>query len=216
MNTSEGGCQRYRVAEWLQLFDWQHQRLPYLLLHGRTATGTGKSCRGGGEGREGGRLWQPCSSKRTWNKRKIQSSGAVWKSRWPSWAPRPNEPYGFCGRKATLNHAHALVSLSLIMMSTRHPRTLSSTTSTTTSSTINTKIQSSEAVWNSRWLSWAPNNPTSKTEIQTDTESERKSERAHIYTGRHGQTDSALNGEEMSPLVELFHCTASIITPVVI
>ena len=22
-----------------------------------------------------------------------------------SWAPRPNEPYGFCGRKATLNHA---------------------------------------------------------------------------------------------------------------
>ena len=34
-----------------------------------------------------------------------QSSGAVWKSKWPSWAPRPNEPYGFCGRKATLNHA---------------------------------------------------------------------------------------------------------------
>ena len=29
-----------------------------------------------------------------------QSSGAVWKSRWPSWAPRPNEPYGFWGRKA--------------------------------------------------------------------------------------------------------------------
>ena len=30
----------------------------------------------------------------------------VWKSRWPSWAFRPNEPYGFCGRKAaTLNHA---------------------------------------------------------------------------------------------------------------
>ena len=32
-----------------------------------------------------------------------QSSAAVWKSRWPSWAPRPNEPHGFCGRKATLN-----------------------------------------------------------------------------------------------------------------
>ena len=32
-----------------------------------------------------------------------QSSGAVVKSRWPSWALRPNEPYGFCGRKATLN-----------------------------------------------------------------------------------------------------------------
>ena len=27
-----------------------------------------------------------------------QSSGAVWKSRWRSWAPRP---YGLCGRKAT-------------------------------------------------------------------------------------------------------------------
>ena len=40
----------------------------------------------------------------------LQSSGGVWKSRWPSWAPRPNEPYVFCGRKATLNHAHALVT----------------------------------------------------------------------------------------------------------
>ena len=34
-----------------------------------------------------------------------QSSGAVWKLMWPSWAFRPNEPYGFCGRKATLNRA---------------------------------------------------------------------------------------------------------------
>ena len=34
-----------------------------------------------------------------------QSSGAVRKSRWLSWAFRPNEPYGFCGRKAALNHA---------------------------------------------------------------------------------------------------------------
>ena len=40
----------------------------------------------------------------------IHSSGAVWESRWPSWAVRPNEPYGFRGRKAILNHAHALVS----------------------------------------------------------------------------------------------------------
>ena len=39
------------------------------------------------------------------------ASAAVWKSRWPSWAPRPNKPYGFCGRKATLNHAHALVTV---------------------------------------------------------------------------------------------------------
>ena len=29
-------------------------------------------------------------------------------SRWPSWAVRPNEPYSFYGRKAILNHAHAL------------------------------------------------------------------------------------------------------------
>ena len=27
------------------------------------------------------------------------SSGAVWESRWPSWAVRPNEPSGFRGRK---------------------------------------------------------------------------------------------------------------------
>ena len=38
------------------------------------------------------------------------SSGAVWESRWPSWAVGPNEPSGFRGRKAILNHASALVS----------------------------------------------------------------------------------------------------------
>ena len=27
------------------------------------------------------------------------------RERWPSRARRPNEPYGFCGRKVTLNHA---------------------------------------------------------------------------------------------------------------
>ena len=32
--------------------------------------------------------------------RDVQSSGVVWKSRWPSWAPVPYKPYGFCGRKA--------------------------------------------------------------------------------------------------------------------
>ena len=45
------------------------------------------------------------------NLRRAQSSGAAWKSRWPSWAFRPNEPYGFCGRKAILNHASALVTV---------------------------------------------------------------------------------------------------------
>ena len=38
------------------------------------------------------------------------SSGAVWESRWPSWAVRPNKPSGFRGHKAILNHALALVS----------------------------------------------------------------------------------------------------------
>ena len=33
--------------------------------------------------------------------------GAVWESRWPSWAVRHNEPSGFRGRKAILNHALA-------------------------------------------------------------------------------------------------------------
>ena len=37
----------------------------------------------------------------------IQSSEV----RWPSWAFRPNKPYGFCGRKATLTHALALVTV---------------------------------------------------------------------------------------------------------
>ena len=35
---------------------------------------------------------------------------AVWKSRWPTWAVCPDEPYGFRWCKAILNHAHALVS----------------------------------------------------------------------------------------------------------
>ena len=38
------------------------------------------------------------------------SSGAVWESRWPSWAVRPNEPSGFRGRKDLLHRASALVT----------------------------------------------------------------------------------------------------------
>ena len=48
---------------------------------------------------------KPASFEPRWH-----SSGAVWESRWPSWAVRPNEPSGFRGRKAILNHASALVS----------------------------------------------------------------------------------------------------------
>jgi len=36
----------------------------------------------------------------------IQSSGAVGKSRRPSWAPVRNSPYGLCKRRATLNCGH--------------------------------------------------------------------------------------------------------------
>ena len=38
------------------------------------------------------------------------SSGAVWESRWMSWAVRPNEPSGFRGCKELLNRASALVT----------------------------------------------------------------------------------------------------------
>ena len=40
----------------------------------------------------------------------------------PSWAFRPNEPYGFCRRKATLNHAHALVSVCPQYVNRHHHR----------------------------------------------------------------------------------------------
>ena len=39
------------------------------------------------------------------------SSGAVWVSRWTSWAVRPNEPSGFRGRKELLNRASVLVTI---------------------------------------------------------------------------------------------------------
>ena len=43
------------------------------------------------------------------------SSGAVWESRWLSWAVRPNEPSGFHGHKAMLNTCFSNgLSLSLI------------------------------------------------------------------------------------------------------
>ena len=34
----------------------------------------------------------------------------VCESRWPSWAVRPNKPSGFCGCKAIVNNASALVT----------------------------------------------------------------------------------------------------------
>ena len=38
------------------------------------------------------------------------SSGAVWESRWTSWAVRPSEPSDFRGRKDLLHRASALVT----------------------------------------------------------------------------------------------------------
>ena len=58
-----------------------------------------------------------------------QSSGA--ESRWPSWAFRPNDSYGFCRRKATLNHASALAAVCPWYVN-RHPRTWSSTSASST------------------------------------------------------------------------------------
>ena len=55
-----------------------------------------------------------------------QSSGAGWELRWTSWAVHPNEPSGFHGCKAILNHAHALVSACPWYVNW-HPRTLSIT-----------------------------------------------------------------------------------------
>ena len=40
----------------------------------------------------------------------LYHSSAVWESRWPSWAVRPNKPSGFHGRKDLLNHASASVT----------------------------------------------------------------------------------------------------------
>ena len=84
----------------------------------------------------------------------IHSSGAVWESKWTSWAVRPNEPSGFRGRKDLLNHASALVCLSLICQPTsediKHPFTSPP------------RPHSSGAVWESRWPSRAvrPSEPS--------------------------------------------------------
>ena len=80
-------------------------RSPYPII-GLVGTMAGRTWAGC---KDAGLFWsiQTAQGFPTWR----QSSGAVWKSRRPSWAPRPNEPYGFCGRKATLNHAHALVTV---------------------------------------------------------------------------------------------------------
>ena len=45
-----------------------------------------------------------------------QSSGAVWKSRWTSWAPVPNKPtVSDCGRKATLQPTEQMISTTPVL-----------------------------------------------------------------------------------------------------
>ena len=62
------------------------------------------------------------------------SSGAVWESRWPSWAVRPNEPSGFHGCKELLHRASALVTTCPKYVNW-HLRTLSITSSSSSSYT---------------------------------------------------------------------------------
>ena len=52
-------------------------------------------------------IWLDCLC---WPLHRVQE---LCESRDSSWAPRPNEPDGFCGERATLNHAHALVTVCL-------------------------------------------------------------------------------------------------------
>ena len=61
-----------------------------------------------------------------------------------------NEPYGFCGRKATLNHTYTHWSQFVPNMSTRHPRTLSSTSSSSSSSVDKTAEHSRSSLVKTR------------------------------------------------------------------
>ena len=64
--------------------------------------------------------------------RLLHRSGAVWESKWPSWAVRPNEPSGFHGRKDLLNRASAFVTTCPYYVNW-HLRTLSNTSSSSSS-----------------------------------------------------------------------------------
>ena len=82
-----------------------------------------------------------------YKKSTVHSSGAVWESRWPSWAVRPNEPSGFLGRKELLNRASALVTTCPSYVNW-HLRTLS-ITSSSSSSTVTNGL--SVLNWYKRW-----------------------------------------------------------------
>ena len=74
------------------------------------------------------------------------SSGAVWESRWPSWAVRPNEPSGFHGRKEILNRASALVTTCPQYVNW-HLRTLSITSSSSYKAQSPGEIKRREVSW---------------------------------------------------------------------
>ena len=73
---------------------------------------------------------------------KFQSSGAVWKPRWTSWAPIPNKPTVAVKVKQHFNQPQWVQKSGYVNFSI---------------------VQSSGAVWKSRWPSWVvhPNEPYS-------------------------------------------------------
>ena len=81
----------------------------------------------------GFRLWTLSTMFTFPPQQRSQSSGAVWKSMWPSWAPRPHQWLSLMVPSVDVKqhwtkHPHCR-SQFVPNMSTRHPRTLSSTSS---------------------------------------------------------------------------------------
>ena len=96
-----GGGEEVRVLHsvWGTTSQWQNKTGLENTVGGGGGETRGKRREWGqGSGRAGGYLTGDDGTRG-------QSSGAVWQSRWPSWAVRPNEPSGFRGRKELLNSA---------------------------------------------------------------------------------------------------------------
>ena len=102
--------------------------------------------------KHGFRLWTLSTMFTFFPPQRSQSSGAVWKSMWPSWAPRLHQWLSLMVsvdvKQHWTMHTHCR-SQFVPHMSTRHPRTLSSTSS----SVISKGQSSAAAVWRSSWPS---------------------------------------------------------------
>ena len=92
-NSSKGTC-KTRMDECTHVFQFRLKRVAYAWWSDRLHGGTYFP---GFWAVPKGPLWKQSRSTHSY---RIQSSGAVWKSRWPSWVSVPNKPYGFCGRQA--------------------------------------------------------------------------------------------------------------------